>query len=212
MRVIYLHGYNGKFNEDKYKILSKFGDVVHYPEINYQIEKNIINNYSHEFSRSKEPVLIVGSSLGAYMAFHISNIIGCPALLINPAFFIKSGGTEIRPNYNSVSNYQNYDKTIILSLKDEIIDFKRTIKYLNEIGYKEDSIKIYDDLTHILPIDVFEKEFSEFREKHSKIKPKKEKKLDSGELLLLKSKPSKTRFAVNERFEPINNNVNPFED
>ncbi len=168
MRIAYFHGWGGHFNEVKHKILSKFGDEVYYPEIDYTNHRNLISAYANELFGSSNPTLIVGTSLGGYMGFHISNIVRCPALLINPAFFSKSGG-ELKPNSNSTNN-DDYSKQFIFSLKDEEVDVKRCIKMLKEFKYEDAQIKLYPDLTHQIPIDVFENEFSEFREKFKDFK------------------------------------------
>lgn len=154
MKITYFHGRGESFDETKYKILSKFGDEVLYPDINFN-DKNLISN----FSQSIEPSLIVGSSMGGYIGYHVSNMLSCPALLINPSIFFKSGA-EFRPNDNIRIDQR---KHFIISQKDEIIDIKRTLKFLNEFNFKDDSIKIHNEL---ISLDVFEKEFNVFREKY----------------------------------------------
>lgn len=179
MRIIYFHGWNEHFDETKNKILSKFGDEVHFPDIYYSTYKNLIGSYTNEIFGKKNSTLIVGDSLGGYMAYHISNICKCPALLFNPTFFFKNGG-ELHPNGNSEGN-TCLDKNIILSLNDEEIDIKRTLKLLKESGF-DSQIKIFDSLTHQIPIDIFENEFSIFRETYKYHKgedQKKSKKLSS---------------------------------
>lgn len=168
MRIVYFHGWKGNFNEAKYKILSKFGDDVHYPEINYQNSKNLINAFSNEIYGNGVPTLVVGNSLGGYFAYHISNIVRCPALMFNPAFYFKNGG-DIRPNLG-YSNNPDPQKQFIISLKDEELDVKRTLKFFKECNFEESMVKIYEDLGHQIPLDVFENDFSEFREKYKNIK------------------------------------------
>jgi uncharacterized protein len=174
MRIIYFHGWGGRLDEAKYKILSKFGDEVIYPDIDYKNSKNLINQYSnfiydkHDSKGRLIPTLVVGNSLGAYMGYHISNIVRCPALLFNPSFYFKNGG-EIRPSVGSSSN-PDKSKQFILSQKDEEIDIKRTLKFFKELKIEDDNVKIYEDLTHQIPLDVFENEFSEFREKYKDFK------------------------------------------
>ena len=167
MRIAYFHGWKSTIDERKVKILAKFGDEIYYPSIDYQTEKNLINSFANDLY-SGPPALIVGSSLGGYLGFHISNIVRFPALLINPAFFLKSGG-ELRPNTNS-SNNDFMDKDIFFSLKDEEIDVKRCIKYLKTLGYEDSKISFFEDFGHRIPLDVFENIFSEFREKYKDFK------------------------------------------
>jgi predicted esterase YcpF (UPF0227 family) len=174
MKIVYFHGWNGIYDENRAKILGKFGDEVYYPNINYQHDKNLIHSYSGDLSKGDAPTLIVGSSLGGYLAFHVSNIIRCPSLIINPSFFLKNG-SELRPNFSLM---ENYDKQIIISGKDEEIDVKRVLKFLKEVGY-DSQINIYSELSHHVPLDIFENIFIEFREKYKNFvfeKPRDEKK------------------------------------
>ena len=178
MRIVYFHGWGGHYNEVKAKILAKFGDEVYFPEIDYSNSRNLIQYYYNELC-GNTPQLIVGTSLGGYLGFYVSNLLKCPSLLINPALFLK-GGVELRPSTDSMShNFK--EKEIIFSGKDEEIDVKRCIKSLKELGYDK-QIKIYDHLTHQIPIDVFENCFTEFREKYKDFKPEIQE--------LKKSKPS----------------------
>lgn len=173
MRIIYLHGWGERYNEELEKILSKFGDEVFFPTIDYQNNTNLISSLANEAYSKKVPTLIVGRLLGGYFAYHISNMIQFPSLLFDPLFFFKNGG-EIKPNYGYD---KNYDKMFIFSGKNEDMDIRRTLKFLKENDIKESEVKIYDDIKNI-PLDLMEKEFSEFREKFKdfKIEEKQSKK------------------------------------
>lgn len=171
MKIIYLHGWGGTRNDAKLKILSKFGDEVKYPVIEYNKNKNLINTVA-DWLHNPETI-IIGSSFGGYIAYYASVYAGKPALLINPSFFLKDGG-ELRPE-----NWNHYEKEkhFIISKKDEILDIRRTLKFLNEIKISDENVTIYEDLTHRIPLDVFDNAFTEFRNKYFNIyKEEKEKK------------------------------------
>lgn len=163
MRILYLPEWGEKIEDAKIKILNKFGDDVWCPKIDYIGERNIIYSYAREIQQNGNPTLIIGSSLGGYMAYHMANIVKFPSLLFNPTFYFKNGGEVKRDD--GMDEY--LEKTIVFSTKSEDIDIKRTVKFLEEYNYK--NIKFYDGLTHI-PLDIFENEFIEFREKHKNIK------------------------------------------
>jgi predicted esterase YcpF (UPF0227 family) len=169
--IVYFHGWGHAYNEAKAKILGKFNDEVYYPNIDYQNNRNLIHQYVNEI-HSGRPTLLVGTSMGAYLAYHISNVLRCPALIINPTFFYKSGA-EFRPSSSYLHNV-DMNKDIILSGKDEELDHKRNIKFLKEFGF-DNQIKVVDGLTHQIPLDVFENYFSEFREKYKDYKPESKK-------------------------------------
>jgi len=160
MRIVYFHGWNGIFDENRAKILAKFGDEVYYPNINYQIDRNLINMYYSDLSNGN-PTLIVGSSLGGYLAHYVSNLMRCPSLIMNPSFFMKNGA-ELR---SGISCMECFDKQIIISGKDNEIDVKRVLKFLKESGY-DSQINLCRDLGHHIPLDIFENIFTEFREKY----------------------------------------------
>jgi predicted esterase YcpF (UPF0227 family) len=196
MRVIYFQGWKEIFSDAKYKILLKFGDDVYYPEINYQNSKNLINFFSNDIHGSEIPTLIVGGSLGGYFAYHVSNIICCPALIFNPTFYFKNGG-DIRPNVISSSN-PDQQKQFIISLKDEYLDVKRTLKFFKECNFDENKIKIYEDLDHQIPLDVFENDFSEFRENYKNIKNN----TKSGNIMH-KERSKKSKMIVEPGFQQV---------
>lgn len=158
-------------NNGKLKILSKFGDEVSVPMNSYYFRsKNLIKSYSESVWSIKNEgseVLLVGSSLGAYMAFHIANNTKTPSLLFNPSFIFKNGAEYI---YNSP---EFKDQQILFSEKDEIIDVRGSIKYLNSINMNE-NISILSGISHHVPIDIFDKHFSSFREKYKILEKKKE--------------------------------------
>lgn len=160
MKVLYLQDFNERLNESKFEILSKFGDEVIWPDINPLRDRGIISNFS-EYIHEKYS-LVVGFGIGGYFAHYISSIQHCPALIFNVGFFYKSGA-EMRPSYRNLSeNIEN--KHFLFSLKDEEIDYKRSIKFLKDL--KCENIKMLD-LTHQIPLDIFENEFSDFRNKYA---------------------------------------------
>lgn len=169
MKIVYFQGWGEHFDESKFKIFSKFGDEVFYPEINYQNSRNIINSYVNEICRDDTFSLIVGDSIGAYISFHISNIINRPSLLINPTFFLKNG-VDLKPSHRSTGDVYK-DKKVILSSKNDEIDFKRTLKFVSSLNLDEE-IKIYNDFSQKMPLDILEIEFSEFREKYKDLERK----------------------------------------
>ena len=62
------------------------------------------------------PDLIIGSSMGGYVADIIGSRLGVDVLLFNPALHSR----EIDPGYEYYGN--TYERTIILGTEDDIID------------------------------------------------------------------------------------------
>ena len=162
MKILYFGGAGASRSEDKIKILEKYGDEVVHVGMDYIREKNLIRNGIDVIRSFKEPVAIVGSSIGAYIAFYVSNSRRTPALLFNPSFNFKNGG-QLR----ALENFDEYTKKIIvISQNDEVLNTKETTKYLNSLGYV-DQIKS-EDITHKIPVEIFEKYFDMFHENHLK--------------------------------------------
>ena len=166
MTIIYLHGFNGNVDPKIYSVLEKHGDNVIYEKINYAGTRNLADLYSRYL---KEGILVIGNSLGAYIGFQVSNYGNVPALLFNPSFNFKSGG-ELRYMENS---HQCFQKKIILSINDEILDQKKNVKYLKELGYDNQISMV--SMGHLIPIDFFESCFDQFYKEY-KIIVKEEKK------------------------------------
>lgn len=167
MKIIYLHGWGGTSDEAKNNILKKFGDKVECPIIEYNRIKNIINIVSDWLSAPE--TIIIGTSFGGYIAYYASVYTEKPALLINPAFYLKDGG-ELRPdNCQHSPNHKHF----LISKKDEVIDVRKTLKFLNEIKVPVENVNIYENLTHQIPLDVFDNAFTEFRNESFNIFQKK---------------------------------------
>lgn len=167
MKIIYLGDWNESKNVLKEKILTKFGDELWFPEILYTHNRNIISNIAENIcynglNSNSNSNLIIGCGLGAYFGHYISNITKIPSLLFNPSFYYRSG-SELKSNYTN--SHEFFEKKIILSTKDEIVDNKRVFKFLRDIGYDK-QIKIFENMSHEMPLDFFDYNFTEFREKY----------------------------------------------
>lgn len=173
-RILYISDWNEKINESKLKILSKFGDEIFTPDLDYINNRNIISSLSNNVDFDYNN-LIIGNMMGAYLALYVSNITKIPSLLFNPSFYFKNG-CELKSVYDQE---QFPEKKILLSAKHDIVDTRRTFKYLRELGY-DNQLKVFENLKTDIPIDIFEIYFKEFREKYSNFdypnKPKKDKK------------------------------------
>ena len=85
MRIGYLHGYGSYFDENniKVKALSKIGDVVGL-DVNYNNGNSVIE-YASAWAIEQQLDLIVGCSMGAWLASHVGAAVGIPSVMLNPA-------------------------------------------------------------------------------------------------------------------------------
>ena len=141
-RIVYLHGLESEPGGPKVSFLANEG-MVYAPEMNYE-SLNL-----HEFILTLGiPDLIVGSSMGGYVADVIGSRLGVDVLLFNPALHSR----EIAVNHEYYNN--KYKRTIILGTEDDVIDPELTKKlwsiHGNEAKYDE-----IEGMGHRTPLDVF---------------------------------------------------------
>jgi len=155
MRILYIPDWNEKHNEKKLELMSKLGAGVQFFPYDIYNHRNFIHIINNELQKC--PTLLVGNYLGAYFAHYASNAMRVPCLMFNPSFFFKNSG-ELKAELKH-SEYP--EKKIILAMRDEQVDTKRSFKYLKELGY-EHQIKIIDNATHEITLDDFENFFGDF--------------------------------------------------
>ena len=93
-KIAYLHGLESKTNCDKVKWLRSLGYEVLNPAIDYRNDplERIIT-----FVESFKPDLIIGSSMGGYLAYIISRRYNIPAMMLNPALHSRPFEPEVGP-------------------------------------------------------------------------------------------------------------------
>ena len=141
-KILYLHGLESKQGGTKVSFLAEKG-MVYAPEMNYE-SLNL-----HEFILTLGmPDLIIGSSMGGYVADVIGSRLGVDVLMFNPALHSR----EIAVNHEYYNN--KYKRTIILGTEDDVIDPELTKKlwsiHGNEAEYDE-----VEGMGHRTPLDVF---------------------------------------------------------
>ena len=141
-KILYLHGLESEPGGTKVSFLSSKG-MVYAPAMNYE-SLNL-----HEFILTLGmPDLIIGSSMGGYVADVIGSRLGVDVLMFNPALHSR----EIAVNHEYYNN--KYKRTIILGTEDDIIDPETTKKLWSVHGNEAE----YDEVKgmgHRTPLDVF---------------------------------------------------------
>ena len=141
-RIIYLHGLESEPGGPKVSFLAEKG-MVYAPEMNYE-SLNL-----HEFIYTLGmPDLIIGSSMGGYVADVIGSRLGVDVLLFNPALHNR----EIAVSHEYYG--ESYKRTIILGTEDNIINPEIT----KDIRPKWDNDATFDEIGgmgHRTPLDIF---------------------------------------------------------
>ena len=147
-KIVYLHGLESGQGGYKVDFLSTKG-MVYAPEMNYE-SLNL-----HEFILTLWiPDLIVGSSMGGYVADVIGSRLGVDVLLFNPALHNR----KINHTYDYYNN--KYKRTIVLGTEDNVINPELTKKLWssNKPKLVPGTEAIFDEIEgmgHRTPLDVF---------------------------------------------------------
>jgi hypothetical protein len=154
--ILYLHGLGSSPNQHRIGIMKLVANVLS-PLLHYEEKPSW--NVLVEIMETNKPDAIVGSSLGGYLAFHLSNKFQVPALLFNPAMGTTvSDGTNIRKMQPVEENPLYKNKMAVVGLKDVVVDPAVQLEALR--GIKR--IKKDKDMGHTVPDNKFEEYFSEF--------------------------------------------------
>lgn len=86
MRIAYLHGYGSYYDPEnpKVKALWKLGSVQGL-DISYYSGPDAAIEAATDFCVNKEIDLIVGTSMGGWLASHVGEAVGVPYVALNPA-------------------------------------------------------------------------------------------------------------------------------
>ena len=143
-KIVYLHGLESEAGGPKVSFLAEKG-TVYAPKIDYKTLD--LNEFILSLGM---PDLIIGSSMGGYVADIIGSQLGVDVLLFNPALHSRSIDTNYRVNYGT----ETYKRTIILGTKDDIINPEET-KMLWPVGYNKAKFEEIEGMGHRTPLDVF---------------------------------------------------------
>ena len=141
-KIVYLHGLESEQGGNKVSFLATKG-MVYAPEMNYKTLD--LDEFIYTLGM---PDLIIGSSMGGYVADIIGSRLGVDVLLFNPALHSR----EIDPEYEYYSN--GYKRTIILGTEDNVINPEIT-KKLWSVHHNYAKFDEIEGMGHRTPLDVF---------------------------------------------------------
>ena len=161
MNILYLHGLESKLSPAKRKILEKYGKVLA-PDLDYHNNSNAIETILELYSNI-DINTVMGSSMGGFVAYHVSNALFRPALLFNPALKKRPVLQNIPPAYN---NYNNL-KQIIIGQSDDVVLPADTLSFLTENfnPVTDIHLRLVPRVGHRISVELFEEEVESFFEK-----------------------------------------------
>ena len=145
-KIVYLHGLESKAGGPKVDFLATKG-MVYAPEMDYET----LDLYDL-MGKIGKPDLIIGSSMGGYIADIIGSQLGVDVLLFNPALHSRS----IEFDFDNGVGYggEPYKRTIVLGTEDNVINPEIT-KKLWPIHHNEAIFDEVEGMGHRTPLDVF---------------------------------------------------------
>jgi predicted esterase YcpF (UPF0227 family) len=152
MRVAFLHGYESEPFTQKNIILRENFSEVYDPEIDYHDNSTFDKLLKHLIDNPVD--LIIGSSMGGYLAYHLSTNLGIKTLLFNPAMhskpvdiFVKTGD-KVAPHF------------VVLGKNDDVIDPNKNKEFFKNI---DNVVLSEEEFKHVIPIEIFRKYIKYFK-------------------------------------------------
>ena len=148
-KVLYLHGLESKQGGPKVDFLTK-EFCVYAPEMDYQ--DPMLQNWVDFVMRQFNPDLIIGSSMGGYVADILAQKYGIPAILFNPAVHNRSFEPAIEPLIEGEQADFQKKKIVVLGKNDEVIPpYIAQIMFENNRYYEV----VFEEMTHQVPLPIF---------------------------------------------------------
>jgi len=153
MNILWAHEMGYKPDLMKIEIIKKFGLKPFYLHLDYENNNNCFDILS-DYCVEKQIDFLIGSSYGGFLCFWLSEKFGIPCLLLNPALSLRTKN-KTKPKIESLKSKLCL---VALSANDEVIDYNRTLLYLENDIRKDKTIKtkIIEAEGHIITNQTFE--------------------------------------------------------
>ena len=117
-KVLYLHGLESKQGGDKVDFLA--GEcMIHAPAIDYRMEN--LHGKIHNIIMDYKPDLIIGSSMGGYVAHEFAKAFNLPAILLNPALHSRSFEPDLDTFILGFDTKFIERQIVLLGMNDDVI-------------------------------------------------------------------------------------------
>ena len=148
-KVLYLHGLESNQGGPKVDFLAN-EFIVHAPKMDY---KDPDLNIKMFFTmQDLKPDLIIGSSMGGYVADILAEKYGIPAILFNPALHNRSFDPAIEYPIEGEQAELQERKVVVLGKNDEVIPpYITKIMLKNNFNYKI----VLEEMGHQVPLPIF---------------------------------------------------------
>ena len=148
-KVLYLHGLESKQGGPKVDFLANMF-ITHAPAMDYR-DPFIAVKLAH-IMENFQPDLIIGSSMGGYVADILAETYGVPAILFNPAVHSRSINPAVDFPIEGEQAEIQEKKLVVLGKNDELIDpYLTKLMLENNFNYKI----VLEEMAHQVPLGIF---------------------------------------------------------
>ncbi|PNW26111.1 YqiA/YcfP family alpha/beta fold hydrolase [Formosa algae] len=158
MNILYIHGLNGSLSPEKRLVLEAYGHVFA-PSIDYENASHSISDIINVY-QDKTVNIVMGSSMGGFAGYYVSNHFQCPALLFNPALAKR----PVVQHITDIEYKTSPIKQFVLGSEDTVVFAKDTLQFLaSTIPFHPNYyIHLRNHLAHRIPLAVFKAEVEVF--------------------------------------------------
>jgi len=151
MNIIYIHGLLSSNNSSKTEWLKQANHTVFNPLLNYKEDSKTIFSDLEKLCDQYRIDLIIGSSMGGWLAYNLSNKYNIPSLLFNPSLKMNN---VAKPDVKVVEN-DRVLHTVVLGKNDNVVIPLHTINFLE--NRKSNFRYTFEQNGHRTPFEVFRK-------------------------------------------------------
>jgi predicted esterase YcpF (UPF0227 family) len=149
-KILYLHGLESKQGGEKVGFLAGQA-CVYAPAMNYREED--LHGKVHNIIMKFKPDLLIGSSMGGYVAHEFAKAFNLPAILLNPAIHSRSFEPDLDTYILSYDTSFQEHQIVVLGKEDKVIDPERTKEMLQ--GDNRFIIEEVEEMGHRTKLDIF---------------------------------------------------------
>lgn len=150
-KVLYIHGLGSSPVSEKLDLIRKHAEVVAL-HLDYE---NDLESYRKlvDYAKEEQVTALIGSSLGGLISYHISENMGLPCLLFNPALY-----REVAPEYGMKIEQRTCPRRMVVQgAMDDIVDPEqvRSVLASNPSEYCKEEIIINNQMGHRIDLNNF---------------------------------------------------------
>jgi hypothetical protein len=153
-KAIFFHGYGGEPIPEITELFRHLGYDMIQPDIDFDDEWEFDNGKTllkDSISIAKECDLIIGLSLGGYLAYLTGNSVGKNCLVINPGIDRSKTQLHIKEfDFPKIENNCNLE--VFLGDKDNVIPNSNTVNYINKNSIKA-RVEIIKNMGHVFDFE-----------------------------------------------------------